>query len=150
MCLSPGRATKSQLAVEQWLNIGGCWNPTERDILYPKTKKKLQQDSRRDAITIKSNPVPSRWATQKLENNNTQEVLPLLWGVWVPCQASQPGDPAKGLGSPWRPAWFDYMTSTGLGEIETQLLEGTNKIDMHQDPRERSSDLTGDWTRPTC
>ena len=33
------------------------------------------------------------------------------------------------------------MTSTGLGEIETQLLEGTNKVDMHQDPRERSRRL---------
>ena len=29
---------------------------------------------------IKSNPVSARWATHKLENNNTKEVLPLLEG----------------------------------------------------------------------
>ena len=28
----------------------------------------------------------------------------------------------------WRPAGFDYRTSTGLGETETPVLEGTNKI----------------------
>ena len=28
----------------------------------------------------------------------------------------------------WRPAGFDYRTSIGLGETETPVLEGTNKI----------------------
>ena len=28
---------------------------------------------------------------------------------------------------PWRPAVFDHRTSTGLGETETPVLEGTNK-----------------------
>ena len=49
---------------------------TKKDTLYPKTKKKPQQDSRRGAIMIKSNPIPPRWVTQKLENNDTTEVLP--------------------------------------------------------------------------
>ena len=52
------------------------------------------------AITIKSNPRPARWATHKLQNNNTKEVLPLLWWFWASCQASQPGDLTKGLGIP--------------------------------------------------
>ena len=49
---------------------------TKKDILHPKTKKKPQQDGRRDAIVIKSNPIPIGWATHKLENNYMAEVLP--------------------------------------------------------------------------
>ena len=40
---------------------------------------------------IKSNPIPARRVTHRLENNYTKEVLPLLWWFWAPCQASQPG-----------------------------------------------------------
>ena len=47
---------------------------------------------------IKSNPIPGRWATHDLENNNTKDVLPLLWRFLASCQASQPGDLAKRLG----------------------------------------------------
>jgi len=36
------------------------------------------------------------------------------------------------------------MTSTGLGETETPVLEGTNKSCAHQVPEERSSDPTED------
>ena len=36
---------------------------------------------------------------------------------------------------PWRPARFDYRTSTGLGETEILLLEGTNKILRAPRPR---------------
>ena len=50
--------------------------------------------------SIKSNSIPTGWATHKLENNNIRGVLPLLWRFWVPCQASQPGDLPKGLGIP--------------------------------------------------
>ena len=39
----------------------------------PKTKEKLQQDSRRGAITIKSNPIPVGCASHTLEKNNTKE-----------------------------------------------------------------------------
>ena len=44
---------------------------------------------------IKSNPIPPGWVTHKLENNNTKEILPLLW---TPSQASQFADPTKELG----------------------------------------------------
>ena len=36
-------------------------------------KEKLQQDSGRGAITIKSNPIPTKWVTYKLDNNNTEK-----------------------------------------------------------------------------
>ena len=46
---------------------------------YPMSKDKEElQDGRRGAITMTSNPIPIRWANHKLENNNTNEVLPLL------------------------------------------------------------------------
>ena len=76
MCSSPpARAPKLQLAVEQPLTEGH-WNPPKKDIPRPKTKKKLQQDGRRGANTIKANPIPARWPTHNLESNSTKEVLP--------------------------------------------------------------------------
>ena len=72
--------------------------PTKKNMLHPKTKKKPQQDSRRGTITIKSNLIPAKRVIHKLENNNTKEVLPLLLRFETPRQASQPGDPTKGLG----------------------------------------------------
>ena len=51
---------------------------TKKDTQCPKTKKKQQQDGRRSANTIKSNPIPAVWATHNLENNNIKEVLTLL------------------------------------------------------------------------
>ena len=92
------RASKLQLAVEQPLT-GGCWNPPQKYIPCPKTKK-AQWNSRRSTTTIKSNPIPAGLVTHKLENNNTKGVFPLLWRFWTPCQASQPGDPTKRLGIP--------------------------------------------------
>ena len=77
MCSSPERASKLQLVVEQ-PSTGRHWNPTKKDTPCPKTKKKPQQDGRRGAVKIKSNPIPAGWVTHKLENNNTKEVLTLL------------------------------------------------------------------------
>ena len=73
---SPARAPKLQLAVEQ-SSAGGHWNPPKKDSPREKVKK-LQQDGRRHTITIKSNPILSKRAAQKLENTNTKEDLPLL------------------------------------------------------------------------
>ena len=100
----------------------------QKDTPRPKTKKKLQQDSRRDAITIKSNPKPARWVTHRLENNNTKEVLPLLWRVWIPAWGSNKGTENPQGTWPWGPAGFDHRPSRGLREPETPVLEGTNKI----------------------
>ena len=81
-----------------------CWTtinrrllePTENDVPHKMTKKP-QWDSRRGAITIKSNPIPTRWVIHRLETSNTKEVLPLLWRFRTPHQVSQPGDLTKGL-----------------------------------------------------
>ena len=73
---------------------------TKTDTPHPKTKEKLQWDSRRGAITIKSNPIATGWVTHKLENNHTTKVHPLEWGFWAPPQASWPEGPATGGGIP--------------------------------------------------
>ena len=70
------------------------------DASHPKTKKKLQQDSKRDTVTVKSNPIPAGCVTHKLENSNIKELLPLLWRFWTPRQAFQLDDLTKGLGIP--------------------------------------------------
>ena len=86
-----------------------CWTTIDRghrkppkkkkkNALCPKTKKKLQQDGRMGTNTIKSNPIHAKRETHKLKNNNTQEVLQLLWKFWASCQAYQPEDLAKELG----------------------------------------------------
>jgi len=40
----------------------------KKDTPHSKTKKKLRRNGRRDAIMIKSNPIPAGW-----ENNNTEK-----------------------------------------------------------------------------
>ena len=86
--------------------------PTKlKDIPHPKTKEKPQQDGERGAIMIKSNPIPAVWATHKLENSNTKEVLSLLWRLWVLHQVSQLGGLAQGLGTPRE---SDFESQWGL------------------------------------
>ena len=80
---------------------------------------------------MKSNPIPPTWVIHKLENNNTEEVLPLLWRLWTPCQASQLGDMTKGLGIPGESdleGQWDLITRLpqAWGK-QTPVLEGTNK-----------------------
>ena len=74
--------------------------PTKKDTLHPKTKEKPQWSGRRGTIMIKSNHIPARWVTHRLENNYTTEILPLEWTFWASCQASQPGGLAMGGGTP--------------------------------------------------
>ena len=150
----PVRAPKSQLAIEQ-PSTEGCWNLPKKYTPHPKTKIKPQWDSRRCANTIKSNPIPPRGATHKLENNNTKEVLPLLWRFRASHQASQPRDLAKRLGIPRESdteGQQDLITGflQDWGKTETPLVEDTKSSCAHQDPGERSSDLTEDWIRPLC
>ena len=60
--------------------------PSKKDTAHPKTKKKLQRDGRRGANTIKSNPIPTEWATHNLENHiipmnlTVMKVLSLISG----------------------------------------------------------------------
>ena len=64
--------------------------------------------------------------THKLENSNTELVLPLLWRFWTTPQTFQAGGSDKRTENPqeiwpWRPAGFDYRISTGLGETDCNL-----------------------------
>ena len=67
----------------------------------------------------------------------------LLWRFRTSCQASQPGDPTKGLEIPRESdheGQWDLFTRlpTGLGETETPVLDGTNKT-LHA-PRPRGKE----------
>ena len=87
----------TQIAISYWTSIDRrMLQPTRKDNPCPKTKRRPQWDSRRGTITVKSNPIPTRWAAH-LENSNTK-VLPLLWRFLASHHVSQPGDPKKGLG----------------------------------------------------
>ena len=90
----------TRITTNCWTAIDKKLEPTKKDILHPKAKKKPQQGGRRGEIAIKSNLIPVRWVTHKLENNYTTEVFPLEWKFWAPRQASQPGGLATGGGAP--------------------------------------------------
>ena len=94
----------------------GCWNPPKKDTPGPKTKKKLHQDGRRGAITIKSNPIPVGWVTHKLENNNIKEVSHCV-KVLNPTSGFPAWESNKGTGNsqgiwPWKPAGLHYIHRT--------------------------------------
>jgi len=91
----------------------------------------------------------------KVENNNTKEVLPLLWRFRTPHQASQPGDTTKGLGIPMESdleAQQDLITRLPQkwGKQRLQAWKAQTKPWLHQDSEERSGDSTGNWTKTTC
>ena len=96
---------------------------------YPMSKdKKRQQGSRRGTIMTKSNFMPTGWVTHRLENN-TKEVLALLWRFGTPRQASPVWGTDKGTGDPqgiWpKPSriWSQDLHRNG----GNRDLEGTNK-----------------------
>ena len=77
--ISSCKSTKITTSCRNHHQIGGRWNPSNKVFPSPKTKEKPQLDGKSGTITIKSNPILARWVTHKLENNNTKEVLSLLW-----------------------------------------------------------------------
>ena len=146
----------TKIATSYWITINRrTLEPTKKYTPCPK-KKKLQQDGRRCAIMIKSNPIHAWWVIHRLKNNNTKEVLSLLWRFWTPLlwrlgslTIQQREWESSGIW-PWGPVGFDYRPSRGLGETEIPVFEGTYKILVQQHPEERSSDPIGDWTKTTC
>ena len=56
------RGSADEYQADEWAGVAGL----------------SSRDGRRCTIMIKSNPIPTRWVTYKLENDNTKEVLPLL------------------------------------------------------------------------
>ena len=132
-----------------------CWTLIDRKTLelakkdtpHPKTKEKPQWDSRKGAITKKSYLITAGWVTHKLENTYTTEDHPLK--VLSPTSGFPTWESGNGRRnsqriSLWRLAVFDCRTSTGLGETETPLLEGTHKVVCTSGPRGRSNDPIGD------
>lgn len=114
--------------------------PTWKRHPHPKTKKKLREMVGGGIIMIKSDPITTRWVTHRLGNNNTKEVLTLLWRFWSPHQTSQPGDLSKGLRRNPQESGLKgrQILIIGLREDwrnETAVLEGINKI-LHT-PRPR-------------
>ena len=96
---------------------------------------------------MKSNPIPARWVTCKLDNHNTKEALPLFWQFRTACQASQPGDldPTKGLGIP-RESDFEGQQDLITRLPQDQKLQSwraQTKLCLHQDSEKRHSDSTG-------
>ena len=92
-----------------WATRGAqCWRtinkkmlePSKKDTVHSNTKKKPQWDVRRGVIAINSNPIPPRWATQKLENNYITEVFPQEWEFWALGEAPQPGGLVSGGEAP--------------------------------------------------
>ena len=63
-----------------------CWTTISRRMLeHTKERCSMSRDKWRasmrwyEGCMLKSNPILTGWATHKLQNNNTKEVLPLLW-----------------------------------------------------------------------
>ena len=50
--------------------------PTKKDHLLSKTKKKPQGNGRRGTFAVQSNPIPTQWVTHKLENHYFAKVFP--------------------------------------------------------------------------
>ena len=94
------------------------------------------------------------WVTHKLENNNTKEVHSLLWRFLAPHQASQLGVQQRDWESPGNLTlkasriWLQDFHGTGGNRLHSWRTQ--TRSCMHQDPGERSSDPTEDWTRPKC
>ena len=112
---------------------------TKKDTPHPKTKEKLQWDGRRG--TIKINQIPwllGGWLT------NWRTLIPQGSTYWS--EGSEPHVRLHNLGvrqwedkpqriGLWRLEGFDCRTSTGLGETETPLLEGTHRVVCSSGPR---------------
>ena len=91
----------TKITTSYWTAINRTLESTKKKKRCPTCKnKKSQWDGRNGTIMIKSNPTPTGSVTHELENNNTKELLLLLWKFGTPHQASQPGDLTKGLGIP--------------------------------------------------
>ena len=126
--------------------------PTKKDISRPK-KKKLQQDGRRGTNIIKSNPISVRWWP-----TNWRTITSKMFSH--SCEGSKPHVRLPSLGS-WQRDWESpgnltvkasrlwLQDSHRTGKQRPHCWRAQTKSCVLQDPEERSSDPTGDWTRPT-
>ena len=110
-----------------------CWTVINKRTLVQRPRSHKMVGG---AQKLKSNPMLAGWATYKLENNNAKELLPLLWRLWIPCQASQPGDLTKGLTLKASAIWLQDFHRTG-GNRDSSL--GGHKKILHA-PRPRGKE----------
>ena len=125
-CSSPGSSIPGILQAR----VLECWNLPKKG--YPVSRDKAEaiakwsEGNNYDKIKSHTHQVGN-----KLENDNTKEIIPLSWRFWTPYQVSQPGDPTKGLGTPWESAledqriWLQDFHRTG-GNRDSSL-GGLNK-----------------------
>ena len=127
--------------------------PAKKDIPSPKTKKKLQWDSRKGTIMIKSNPITPRWVIHKLEKNYIAEAFQKEWKFWALHQASQAECLAMERGA-LRESGFEgqWDLIARLRKRETPLLKVTHKVSYTSGTRGESSGFISAWAwvRPTC
>ena len=110
----------------------------KKDILLQKTKRRPHQVGTRDNYMDISNPISTRWAAHRLENNcitetHNERVLspmsgPHAWGSGI------------GRRNPqsiwyWRPVELVPRSSMRLEEMETPFLKGTLKLSHALGPR---------------
>ena len=139
-CALTPSCQSTRITTNCWTVINGkTLELTRKDTPHPKTREKPQWDGRRGTITIKSNPITAGWVTHRLEKTYTTKST--QWS-----EGSEPHVRLPSLGSGngrrnpqrirlWRPVGFDCRTSTGLGETETPLLEGTHEVVRVAGPR---------------
>ena len=88
---------------------------------------------------MNSNPIPTGWVTgeQKYQRSSPTIVKVLHLTSRNPACGSDKGTWNSLVIWPWRAVGFDYRTPTEVGETDTPLLEGTNKVLHAPRPREK-------------
>ena len=114
-------------------------------------RRNCSKTVRGGTITVKSNPIPAGCVTHKLGNNNTKEVLPLLWRFWISRQAFQLGALTKGRGIPTEftlkasGIWLQDFRRTG-GTRDSSL--GGHKQNLVHIKTQRKGAVTPQVTEP--
>ena len=126
----------NEIASTWWTTIQRrTLEPTRKGCPRCKHKEETTMKCKRRSSTIKINPIPGRWETNKLENDNTKKNSPTGVEVLSLMSCFQA---CKGTGNPqgiwlWRPVGFDSLTSTGLWERLS--YQGPNKVVHAPRPR---------------
>ena len=124
---SPVRTPKSQLAAEK-PSTGGCWNPPRKR--YPTSNDKADATMRwqegQDHIKIKSHTC--QVGNPQTEEQEYQRSSHTVANILGPTSDFRTWGFGKGTRNPkgiwlWRTAGFDYRTSTGLGETDSQRAQ---------------------------
>ena len=86
------------------------------------------------------------WVTHRMENNNTKQVLTLLWRFWIPCQASSLGIWQRD----WEPSGNLALRASGIWLQNFQRTEGNRDSSPGGHTQNLAHINMGDWTKTTC